>query len=183
MSAVRQVETRWAGEFADVPAARSWARGQLDGLGANEVEWELLQVLSELVSNAAIHARSPFLVRLTADAGTLRLEVTDESPSGVTPRNYAEDATTGRGMVLVSQLTQDWGVTVSEAGKTVWADFVLGASGGDDESEAERPSSLHLVGGSGKQHFTADPDPLSEALDTADSRSRSGRAARSARTS
>lgn len=150
MSAVLHVEARWDGDFADVPAARSWARRQLDALGASVVEWELLQVLSELVSNAAIHAHSPFTVRLDRQDTALRLEVSDESRSGVLPRNYAADATTGRGMVLVQQLTRDWGVTVDASGKTVWAEFSLeGEDSPGDETTEDADLPLHLLAGGG----------------------------------
>jgi hypothetical protein len=35
-------------------------------------------------------------------------------------RHYAADATTGRGLMLVEALAEDWGVQASPTGKTVW---------------------------------------------------------------
>lgn len=80
-------------------------------------------VLSELVSNAVLHGRSPLTVVLSLDAERLRLEVRDGSP--VSPSFGVLDPTalTGRGMLLVASHADRWGVEPTSSGKTVWVEF------------------------------------------------------------
>ena len=78
--------------------------------------------LSEIVTNAVLHAHTDFEVSaaLLVD-GSLRVEVTDSSPQLPAQRRYGEQATTGRGMQLVAAVTADCGVVSNGAlGKTVW---------------------------------------------------------------
>jgi DNA-binding NarL/FixJ family response regulator len=77
-------------------------------------------LVSELVTNAVIHARSEadVAVRLTADA--VRVEVSDQA-SGAPARRVADDeATSGRGFEIVEALASAWGVEPGPTGKTVW---------------------------------------------------------------
>jgi len=79
------------------------------------------QVVSELATNAALHARSSYTVTVALDDDGLLLEVTDGSSRLPRARHYAPDATTGRGMGLVAALSLEWGASTVQAGKTVWA--------------------------------------------------------------
>ncbi|MCW2613992.1 MAG: putative sensor protein [Frankiales bacterium] len=81
--------------------------------------------LSEVVTNAVLHAHTEFTVALSlALDGGLRVEVMDHDPQLPVQRGYAEQATTGRGMELVWAYTHGCGVeSRGPAGKTVW--FVL----------------------------------------------------------
>ncbi|MGV9559410.1 ATP-binding protein [Streptomyces sp. NPDC003522] len=93
----------------------------------------LALITAELCANAVRHGRVPgrnFHVRLTAEAdgGRLRVEVSDtraERRPAVTAAPSAPDAEseTGRGLLLVTALADDWGVTDRRGGpgKTVWA--------------------------------------------------------------
>ena len=80
-------------------------------------------VVSELVTNAVLHARTPFEVRLRVGADTVRIEVRDGSSRRPTVRNFSDGATSGRGLQVVQQLCQEWGVEAEGdgGGKTVWA--------------------------------------------------------------
>lgn len=81
-------------------------------------------VVSELVTNAVRHARTPVQVTLHRGAGGFRLEVADESPAPPEPRP-AEDpfAEGGRGLLLVEALSACWRVEAQPPGKRVWARF------------------------------------------------------------
>lgn len=85
-------------------------------------------VVSELVTNALLHGGGQVAVRLSLNPKRqLRVEVEDAGHGlPVTPRDSTE-AMTGRGLALVSQLAQAWGVDRSPTGKIVWAE--LGLSG------------------------------------------------------
>ncbi len=77
--------------------------------------------MSELVTNAVLHAGSDVevMVRLTDTAA--RIEVTDASANDVAPRDAASDEDSGRGLALVGNLARRWGVRPAPGGgKTVW---------------------------------------------------------------
>ena len=101
--------------------ARRFLAAVLQDWDTDEFDFGAPQVLSELATNAALHARTPFTVAVHLDEGCLLLEVSDLSPRLPRPRRYAMDATTGRGIGLVAALSSQWGTTASGQGKTVWA--------------------------------------------------------------
>lgn len=103
--------------------------------GVNET---LTLITAELCANAVQHGRIPgrdFHVRLAAEADCrrLRVEVSDtraeRRPVATTATD--PDSESGRGLLLVAALADDWGVTDrrSGPGKSVWA--VLGIASGD----------------------------------------------------
>lgn len=107
---------------ASVSEARSFLVRTLDEWGAADLEWSAALVLSELATNAVLHAGTRFTVALGLDdSGVLRLEVTDGSARVPRQRHYGLDATTGRGLGLVGSLSSDWGVQREGAGKTIWS--------------------------------------------------------------
>ena len=80
-------------------------------------------VVSELVTNAVIHANTTVTVGLhLLPGGGARLEVGDASNWPPTPRPATADAPGGRGLILVDALANEWGVTPTTEGKTVWAE-------------------------------------------------------------
>ncbi len=78
-------------------------------------------LVSELVTNAVLHAGTDVIMHVTPGAARLRVEVVDGSPGGLV-RVQDSDPTSsrGRGLRLVDLLAREWGVLESEAGKTVW---------------------------------------------------------------
>ncbi len=96
-----------------VDTLRRWGRDDLAASGA--------LLVTELVTNAILHARTMVQVILERRADIVRVEVRDGSPVRPALRNHGLDATTGRGLALVSKLAESWGVDVSAAGKVVWA--------------------------------------------------------------
>lgn len=77
-------------------------------------------LVSEIVTNALVHAGTFIDVAFTLVQGGLRVEVTDGSPHAPTVRGYGPSAGTGRGLMLLDQMVDDWGVLPDEPGKTVW---------------------------------------------------------------
>lgn len=77
-------------------------------------------VLSELATNAVVHACSPFLVIARREDSGVRISVHDRSPELPTLREAAPTAASGRGLRLVSALSSEWGVDLTADGKTVW---------------------------------------------------------------
>ena len=87
-------------------------------------EWDISAglVVSELVTNAVLHARTPMRLRLVAGRDSLLIELHDGNSRGPVRRAYSADATTGRGLGLVEALTRSWGVEEEPGGKRVWAE-------------------------------------------------------------
>jgi two-component sensor histidine kinase len=83
-------------------------------------------VLSELVSNAVRHAGTYGLVRLqlrVPDDSALYLAVLDGSGQLPVLRQPDLVSLGGRGLHLVQQLAERWGVELLQAGKRVWAEL------------------------------------------------------------
>jgi anti-sigma regulatory factor (Ser/Thr protein kinase) len=101
--------------------AGAWLRTHpVVGVDVNDVQL----ALSELVSNAIRHGSGPVDIELVADAGTLRLNVSDSSD--VMPRQPADAGfgPGGRGLMLVGKLATGWAADQRPGGgKTVWCEF------------------------------------------------------------
>jgi anti-sigma regulatory factor (Ser/Thr protein kinase) len=76
--------------------------------------------LSELVTNAVLHAQTEVVVRVAIDARHVHVDVDDADPDLPVARHAAADAVSGRGLDLVSRLSNRWGVLGRGDGKTVW---------------------------------------------------------------
>lgn len=78
-------------------------------------------VVSELAANAVLHAATPFTVAVHQTGSEVTIEVEDGSPTIPHVKDHGLAAPTGRGLRIVDQLTDDWGVNPTSAGKVVWA--------------------------------------------------------------
>lgn len=77
-------------------------------------------LVSELASNAILHAVTDFEVMVHVTDDGVRVEVTDSSRSVPTMRPYAPDAVSGRGMHIVATTADRWGCEPQADGKVVW---------------------------------------------------------------
>jgi anti-sigma regulatory factor (Ser/Thr protein kinase) len=80
-------------------------------------------VVSELATNAVVHARSAFSVVARREGSGVRLSVHDLSTAKPVLRSAPLLAPSGRGLQLVAEITSKWGVETTSAGKTVWAEL------------------------------------------------------------
>jgi len=101
-----------------VRVARRFVRAELDD-SAVDVEVAVLLV-SEVVTNAALHARSP--LRVAAKFPGACIEVRDGSPVPPRLHSFPTMSGTGRGLRLLDQLAVAWGVQPDDMGKTIWFD-------------------------------------------------------------
>jgi anti-sigma regulatory factor (Ser/Thr protein kinase) len=114
--------------FAAQPdAARAARQFVVDALGRWGHVGLLLDdaqlVVSELVTNAVVHAGTPFLVAAQVQESGIRLSVRDANTARPTLRDGGQLAPSGRGLRIVATLASNWGVDVDADGKTVWADL------------------------------------------------------------
>jgi PAS domain S-box-containing protein len=77
-------------------------------------------LVSEVVTNALLHAGTPIDVAAYLDDDGLHVEVGDGSLHLPVRRRYASTAGTGRGLLMLEQMVDDWGVSQHQRGKTVW---------------------------------------------------------------
>jgi anti-sigma regulatory factor (Ser/Thr protein kinase) len=108
--------------FEPVPAqvrdARIFVASVLLTWGVDTDDAVLL--VSELATNAVLHARSEFGVCVSHEGDRVRVEVSDDNsrlPSFVT---VPDDANSGRGLLLLQTVSGSWGVESHGSGKTIW---------------------------------------------------------------
>ncbi|MBT2530007.1 ATP-binding protein [Streptomyces sp. ISL-99] len=121
-----------------VPLARDFTRqalydwGWLPASSADRraAAEDVLLVVSELVTNACLHAEGPEELRVACDGKVLRLEVVDRGTGQPAPRTpHRAGRPGGHGMFIVQRLCLDWGVERAQesTGKTVWAELAAPA--------------------------------------------------------
>ncbi|RKE23200.1 SpoIIE family protein phosphatase [Streptomyces sp. TLI_171] len=104
--------------------ARRFTRTTLESWGLSALIDYAELVVSELVTNALLHADAPRRLRLFRDR-TLTLEVADAGGQPPRLRSSAEEDEGGRGIHLVSELAHRWGSRPTRHGKVVWAEIEL----------------------------------------------------------
>ena len=113
---------------ASVKLARAWVTEILREIGRADLVFAAQLGVSELVTNAILHANPPLTVRVRGTVEHPRIEVTDHTPGPLQPDTLTlvdadDDPTTfGRGLAMVAMNAQQWG-SESDAdgiGKTVW---------------------------------------------------------------
>lgn len=138
-------EARLPPELGSVVRARRLVEDTLVGWGLPQsVRDDAMLVISELVTNAVIHARTPIIVNTERLSPGVRMVVTDHSDQAVMlpyperrvePAGFFDDPddvdldailealpSTGRGMSLVDAVSDEWGTQpVPTGGKQVWA--------------------------------------------------------------
>ena len=82
-------------------------------------------MVSELVTNAIVHAASSCEVSVNQTDQMLRVEVTDGSDITPEPRRAKITDVNGRGLFIVESLADRWGVRSLVAGKSVWFELLV----------------------------------------------------------
>ena len=104
-------------------ARRFVARTLTPLLGREDVETAML-VMSELVTNAALHAGTECEIELRGTPGGLVIRVSDfDTQVGLKGNAFGAEMTTGRGLRMLEVLCRRWGVEPWDRGKTVWCEL------------------------------------------------------------
>jgi DNA-binding NarL/FixJ family response regulator len=82
-------------------------------------------LVSEVVTNAVVHARSASRLTVTSEGDALRCRLTDWGDGALELRRLAPAAAGGRGLHIVDGLASVWGTVVTPQWKRVF--FVVGA--------------------------------------------------------
>jgi serine/threonine-protein kinase RsbW len=102
--------------------ARAYCDGVLAESGHERCDDARL-VVSELVTNAVVHAGTTIELIMFIREGVLRIEVTDLGVDR--PHVWAQDDCSGRGLPIVEALGRAWGVLDLGSAKTVWCELTL----------------------------------------------------------
>jgi anti-sigma regulatory factor (Ser/Thr protein kinase) len=109
-----------------VGAARRFTAEVLRGWPAARVETIVLMV-SELATNSIRHGQTGFRLTIACRREALQIEVTDRGGGTPALQPTGPEDPAGRGLRIVDQLSDDWGVDRSlAAGKTVWFKVAAG---------------------------------------------------------
>lgn len=118
--AVAEARSRLAAEVQSAGSARRFVETTLE-------EWdcadslEIVKLLvSELVTNAVLHAGSDAEVVVQLTPTVLHVEVIDDSPVMPVLREPGSSDTSGRGLALVDNFASAWGTRPLIHGKSVW---------------------------------------------------------------
>ncbi len=116
---------RSPGSREDTRAARGFALGMLEPWRGEQLAADAALVVTELATNAVLHAGSAFSVSLALSSGAIRISVGDTLPLGPTGGDKQLAATAGHGLGVIAAMATRWGVESAPSGKAVWAELPL----------------------------------------------------------
>ncbi len=105
---------------SSVGESRRLVRGELERSGRADLRDTAELLVSEIVTNALVHAGTPVEVHARVGPAGLRVEITDGSPVLPSVRHHSDLAGTGRGLRLLETMGDGWGAERLPVGKTVW---------------------------------------------------------------
>jgi anti-sigma regulatory factor (Ser/Thr protein kinase) len=101
--------------------ARAAVQGWAADIGLGLIGDDVLLIVSELVTNAVRYGKPPVCVSVRADEQTVTVGVSDAASERPAMRTADDDAESGRGLLLMSLLSAEFGVRPAGCGKVVWA--------------------------------------------------------------
>lgn len=147
-----ELRVRLSADAVSVPGARRFVRDGLSGWGRVDVLDDAALCVTEMAGNAALHSGSSFMdvslrdltraVRVSVEDAGRRVPVEAVVPQQgrpLTPADHGalplqEQPMTGRGLVIVSVLSEAWGIDETPHGRRIWAELA-----GDGVEHPVRP--------------------------------------------
>ena len=111
---------RFTADLKSVRFARQFLADVLDRWGCGELNDSAALLVSELVTNAIVHAHSSVELAVHLRPERVRVEVIDTAREHVRRRDAKDDEQSGRGMALIEALAVAWGIDSLLSGKSVW---------------------------------------------------------------
>lgn len=113
-------ETSFPHGLESAALARHYVERTLVASGAETLVETAGLLVSELVVNSTLHARSGCDLRIDLDDERLHVQVHDASADLPMKQELSLTSTGGRGLIIVDALSDSWGVTLEPTGKSVW---------------------------------------------------------------
>lgn len=159
--------------YPPMPASASEARRltttALTEWGLAELVDTAQLLVSELVTNVVLHAHTEITFTLAVAETAMEAGVADREPRPprvrhATPPSPDEEGVAwlsshGRGMFLVDQLADEWGVQEFTDGKQIWFRLAAGGSPLDADCACSRTDLPSVRLGSGRSVVAMSPDP------------------------
>ena len=117
------MEERFSADLLAPRQARRFVVGVLERWGVAHLVDDAALVVSELATNAIMHAASDFTVGIEAEADAVLISVTDYQPALPVACEPPTMSESGRGLALVASLSRGWGTEPVAGGKVVWAEL------------------------------------------------------------
>jgi serine phosphatase RsbU (regulator of sigma subunit)/anti-sigma regulatory factor (Ser/Thr protein kinase) len=109
---------------ASPAAARRFVKDALAAWGAATATADVTLLTCELVTNAVLHGGTDIELACQLETAAVRVEVSDGNRSRLIPEpdlaTAGDSAESGRGLRIVDQLADSWGITYANHAKSVW---------------------------------------------------------------
>ena len=116
------VEWQLDADLHQVRVARRFVADTLQSWEQSPVADTIVLLLSELVTNAIVHAESAPRVSVRLLPDRVHVEVTDDDPRVVQPLPPSPERASGRGLAIIESVAMGWGTALLPHGKVVWFD-------------------------------------------------------------
>jgi anti-sigma regulatory factor (Ser/Thr protein kinase) len=100
--------------------ARRWMAEQCTSWGCDDLAETASLILSELVTNVFLHAGTECTIEADYADSELTVIVSDGLAAEVRPQDAGVNAEQGRGLAIVANLADMWGVAYEQDDKSVW---------------------------------------------------------------
>jgi DNA-binding NarL/FixJ family response regulator len=118
--ALAAAKARLAPELQSAGRARRFVDETLRRWDCGEQLDAVTLLVSEVVTNAIVHAGTEVEVTVQLTPNAVRIEVIDLAAALPVARDATDEETSGRGLALVEAMASAWGVEARPAGKIVW---------------------------------------------------------------
>ena len=119
------VARTFRGTREDPRAARRFVLEMLGPWREEQLAQDAALVVTELATNAVLHAGSAFTVSLALSADAIRISVRDTAPLGPSGGDAWLPAAPGHGLGVIAAIATRWGFETLAGGKAVWAELPL----------------------------------------------------------
>lgn len=127
---VAQLSRTFPAVARSVGAARRFVADSLSRLDWRDGLDDARLLVSELATNAVVHAHTEFTVVVARVGAVVRISVRDEHPTPPALHGRGRLAESGRGLGIVAALTRRWGHHPTAGGKVVWGELSTTRTGG-----------------------------------------------------
>lgn len=122
-------ERSYPPEPSAVREVRRFVAEAVAGLPLDRVD-AIVLAASELAANSVRHARTPFTVSVERDTRRVRVMVEDEGTGRPQVQDPDPLTPSGRGLLIVARMSDDWGTASSHGRNRVWFSVLTAAAPG-----------------------------------------------------